>query len=129
MITDSVSQGLLLPVIKNSDTQSLLLPVTTDSASAITSEYGPAKIRRLRLWTNIKAAGSLCFTDPKYIYCGGPHSCRRCPCYACGPTFTQRIMMTHLYLNPFKPEFTIVIFINYKPRIAAAILDMWMKMK
>ena len=27
-------------------------------------------------------------------------------------------------LNPFKPEFTIVIFIHYKPRIAAAILDL-----
>ena len=26
--------------------------------------------------------------------------------------------------NPFKPEFTIVIFIHYKPRIAAAILDL-----
>ena len=24
--------------------------------------------------------------------------------------------------NPFNPEFTIVIFIHYKPRIAAAIL-------
>ena len=32
-------------------------------------------------------------------------------------------------LNPFKPEFAIVIFINYKPRIAVAILDLqWMKM-
>ena len=26
-------------------------------------------------------------------------------------------------INPFKPEFTIVIFIHYKPRIAVAILD------
>ena len=26
--------------------------------------------------------------------------------------------------NPFNPEFTIVIFILYKPRIAAAILDL-----
>ena len=32
-------------------------------------------------------------------------------------------------LHPFKPEFSIVIFIHYKPRIAAAILDLqWMKM-
>ena len=32
-------------------------------------------------------------------------------------------------INPFKPEFTIVIFIHYKPRIAVAILDLqWMKM-
>ena len=32
-------------------------------------------------------------------------------------------------LNPFKPEFTIVIFIHYKPRIAVAILDLqWMNM-
>ena len=31
--------------------------------------------------------------------------------------------------NPFNPEFTIVIFIHYKPRIAVAILDLqWMKM-
>ena len=26
--------------------------------------------------------------------------------------------------NPFKPEFTIAIFIHYKPRIAVAILDL-----
>ena len=26
--------------------------------------------------------------------------------------------------DPFKPEFTIVIFIHYKPRIAVAILDL-----
>ena len=26
--------------------------------------------------------------------------------------------------NPFEPEFIIVIFIHYKPRIAAAILDL-----
>ena len=26
--------------------------------------------------------------------------------------------------NPFKPEFTIVIFIHYKQRIAVAILDL-----
>ena len=27
-------------------------------------------------------------------------------------------------LNPFEPEFTIVIFIHYKPRITVAILDL-----
>ena len=27
-------------------------------------------------------------------------------------------------INPFKPEFTMVIFIHYKPRIAVAILDL-----
>ena len=27
-------------------------------------------------------------------------------------------------VNPFNPEFPIVIFINYKPRIAIAILDL-----
>ena len=27
-------------------------------------------------------------------------------------------------LNPFNPEFTIVIFIHYKPQIAVAILDL-----
>ena len=36
---------------------------------------------------------------------------------------------TDIIFNPFKPEFTIVIFIHYKPRIAAAILDLeWTKM-
>ena len=29
-----------------------------------------------------------------------------------------------IFLSPFKPEFTIVIFIHYKPRIAVAILDL-----
>ena len=33
-----------------------------------------------------------------------------------------------MLLNPFKPEFTIAIFILYKPRIAVAILDLKMKM-
>ena len=28
------------------------------------------------------------------------------------------------YVNPFRPEFNIVIFIQYKPRIALAILDL-----
>ena len=27
-------------------------------------------------------------------------------------------------INPFKPDFTIVIFIHYKPRIAVAILGL-----
>ena len=36
---------------------------------------------------------------------------------------------TEKYVNPLKPEFTIVIFIHYKLRIAVAILDLqWMKM-
>ena len=35
----------------------------------------------------------------------------------------------HPIINPFNPEFTIVIIIHYKPRIAAAILDLkWMMM-
>ena len=29
-----------------------------------------------------------------------------------------------IHFNPFKPQFTIVIFIHYKPRIAVAILDL-----
>ena len=29
-----------------------------------------------------------------------------------------------LKIHPFKPEFNIVIFIHYKPRIAVAILDL-----
>ena len=30
----------------------------------------------------------------------------------------------YIVLNPFSPEFTIVIFIHYKPRIAVAIPDL-----
>ena len=32
--------------------------------------------------------------------------------------------MSECDFNPFKPEFTIVTFIHYKPRIAVAILDL-----
>ena len=39
--------------------------------------------------------------------------------------FTPYIIIIMLcHLNPLKPEFTIVIFIHYKPRIAVAILDL-----
>ena len=42
---------------------------------------------------------------------------------------TSRFANLWFKINPFKPEFTVVIFIHYKPRIAAAILDLqWMKM-
>ena len=37
---------------------------------------------------------------------------------------TKDIVFLIIRLNPFKPEFTIVIFIHYKPRIAVAILDL-----
>ena len=33
-------------------------------------------------------------------------------------------LILNLTYNIFKPEFTIVIFIHYKPRIAVAILDL-----
>ena len=33
-------------------------------------------------------------------------------------------VMFRININPFKPEFTIVISIHYKPRIAVAILDL-----
>ena len=36
----------------------------------------------------------------------------------------QALTLYKIALNPFKPEFTIVIFIYYKPRIAVAILDL-----
>ena len=44
------------------------------------------------------------------LVCGGTHKV----CYELLPPL----------LNPLKPEFTTVIFIHYKPRIAAAILDL-----
>ena len=34
------------------------------------------------------------------------------------------IKFDSLVVNPFKPEFTVVIFIHYKPRIAVTILDL-----
>ena len=42
------------------------------------------------------------------------------------PRFVAVVFPTRitLFFNPFKPEFTIVIFIHYKPRIAVAILDL-----
>ena len=48
----------------------------------------------------------------------------------------KRIKTTNVFIiaisgeevNPFKSEFTIVIFIYYKPRIAVAILDLqWIR--
>ena len=45
----------------------------------------------------------------------------------CRPNDINSYVSLHLlcfYFNPFKPEFTILIFIHYKPRIAAAILDL-----
>ena len=36
----------------------------------------------------------------------------------------KQILNRKRALNLFRPEFTIVIFIHYKPRIAAAILDL-----
>ena len=36
----------------------------------------------------------------------------------------QKELTKTLRVNPFKPEFTIVIFIHYKPQIAVAILDL-----
>ena len=33
-------------------------------------------------------------------------------------------LINPLTVNPFKPEFTFVIFIHYKPRVAVAILDL-----
>ena len=38
--------------------------------------------------------------------------------------FISLYMIVSNSFNPFKPEFTIVIFIHYKPRIALAILDL-----
>ena len=34
------------------------------------------------------------------------------------------VVYISITFNPFRPEFTIVIFIHYKPRIAVAILDL-----
>ena len=42
---------------------------------------------------------------------------------------TRKNVIWYLSFNPFKPDFYIIIFIHYKPRIAVAILDLqWMKM-
>ena len=44
--------------------------------------------------------------------------------YYCDYKSICSILATGSSFNPLKPEFTIVIFIHYKPRIAAAILDL-----
>ena len=33
----------------------------------------------------LNAAVSLCFTEPLYLHCDGPHSCGRISCSACVP--------------------------------------------
>ena len=58
-------------------------------------------------------------------------------CGSSSTKYVNPIMTTHLYrestnevpynqpvITPFNPEFTIVIFTHYKPRIAVAILDL-----
>ena len=40
-----------------------------------------------------------------------------------GDKTTIVVITTSLRVNPFKPEFTVVIFIHYKPRIAVAIRE------
>ena len=40
-------------------------------------------------------------------------------------SFTSAVKIaTDFYITPFKPEFTIVLFIHYKPRIAVAIFNL-----
>ena len=50
------------------------------------------------------------------------HTAKDTPRMALAPSVAVEKM--EKILNPFKPEFTIVIFIHYKPRIAVAILDL-----
>ena len=45
-------------------------------------------------------------------------------CCICPFTKWQMQPFQKRFINPFKPDFTIVIFIHYKPRIAVAILDL-----
>ena len=40
------------------------------------------------------------------------------------PCAAEVFVFIFISFNPFKPEFTIVIFIHYKPRIAVAIFDL-----
>ena len=41
----------------------------------------------------------------------------------------MKTVYIYILVNPLNPDFTIVTFNHYKPRIAAAILDLWwMKM-
>ena len=61
-------------------------------------------------------SGSCSFTDR---YC-----CSRWASERKITLWAQSTNIIDLTLNPFKPEFTIVIFIHYKPRIAVAILDL-----
>ena len=63
---------------------------------------------------------------PRFLSVGGRWGCRFLP----APTrfWKERkvsiINSLQKTVNPFKPEFTVVNFIHYKPQIAAAILDL-----
>ena len=43
---------------------------------------------------------------------------------SCDKKNHKNLLLTAKLFNPFKSEFTIVIFIHYKPRVAVAILDL-----
>ena len=47
-----------------------------------------------------------------------------CVCDYLDYRYNLHYLMTLYLINTFKPEFTIVIFIHYKPRIAVAIYDL-----
>ena len=53
-----------------------------------------------------------------------PKFCSNFMVPAINPLPTEHEYSPIVVFNPFKPEFTIVIFIRYKPRIAVAILDL-----
>ena len=70
--------------------------------------------------TGVRCSQQLHESGLSYLKTNSPidKHCQLNPCVK--PFFQEDV---NLLFNPFKPEFTIAIFIHYKPRIAVAILD------
>ena len=51
-------------------------------------------------------------------------ACFEYPCYGSTAIVNLINFSEEIDFNPFKPEFIIIIFIHYKPRIAVTILDL-----
>ena len=81
--------------------------------------YGSLSTANINVF-NSSNAGMVFYTSESDVYR------RHILTYKDGPC-AERVNGCHI--NPFKPEFTIVIIINYKPRIATAIRVTWSRWK
>ena len=66
----------------------------------------------------------LVLSAPFEYLCHGSSAIINVLLFQCVDRIYNLTYMSDCGVNPFKPEFTIVVFIHYKPRIAVAILDL-----